>query len=68
MDRITRAMDTAEAEIDAAMNRTGEFLQLTEHRLHSEVCSRHFWSCDSDVAFNLRQRSQWLLMSSGAVL
>lgn len=37
MDRITFAMDSADLEIDAAMNRTGEFLQLTEHRLHAEV-------------------------------
>ncbi|KAK9808244.1 hypothetical protein WJX73_003025 [Symbiochloris irregularis] len=41
VDRITFAMDSADAEIDAAMNRTGEFLQLTEHRLHAEVDELH---------------------------
>lgn len=37
--RISHAMDTAEAEMDAAMSRTGDFLHMTETRLHSEVLS-----------------------------
>lgn len=34
---MSRAMDTAEAEMDDAVNRTSHFLHKTESRLHGEV-------------------------------